>query len=120
METVRDRTLKERNASRNLSKAQQLASDAERVASEDQWTVAVQTWTAAVKQIQDIAQGTTAHTIAQPLVGLYQQSLTKADSNRQVSLRFQPVEPSFYAACGATLLSDAPIPCAMATSDSTF
>ncbi|PZO20209.1 MAG: hypothetical protein DCF25_06910 [Leptolyngbya foveolarum] len=103
MEIVRDRTLKERNASRNLSKAQQLASDAERVASENQWTVAVQTWTAAVKQIQDIGPGTAAHTVAQPLVGLYQQSLAKADSNRQVSLRFQPVEPSFYAACGATV-----------------
>ena len=102
MEVVRDRTLQERNASRNLSKAQQLASDAERVANEDQWTVAVQTWTAAVKQVQDIAPGTSAHTRAQPLVSLYQQSLTKADSNRQVSQRFQPVEPSFYAACGAT------------------
>lgn len=103
MEIVRDRTLKERNASRNLSKAQQLASDAERVASENQWTVAVQTWTAAVKQIQDIGPGTAAHTVAQPLVGLYQQSLAKADRNRQVSQRFQPVEPSFYAACGATV-----------------
>ena len=102
MELVRDRTLKERNASRNLSKAQQLASDAKRVASENQWTVAVQTWTAAVKQVQDVALGTAAYTTAQPLVGLYQQSLAKADSNRQVSLRFQPVEPSFYAACGAT------------------
>ncbi len=101
MEIVRDRTLKERNASRNLSKAQQLASDAERVANEDQWTVAVQTWTAAVKQIQDVVPGTAAHTAAQPLVGLYQQALAKADSSRQVSLRFQPVEPSFYAACGA-------------------
>ena len=102
MEIVRNRTLQERNASRNLSKAQQLASDAERVANEGQWTVAVQTWTAAVKQVQDVAQGTAAHATAQPLVGLYQQSLAKADSNRQVSLRFQPVEPSFYAACGAT------------------
>jgi len=102
METVRDRALQERNASRNLSKAQQLASDAERVASEDQWTVAVQTWTAAVKQVQDIAPGTSAHTKAQPLVSFYQQSLKKADSNRQVSQRFQPVEPSFYTACGAT------------------
>ena len=101
MELVRDRTLQERNASRNLSKAQQLASDAQRVESEDQWTVAVQTWTAAFNQIQDVGQGTAAHTAAQPLVSLYQQSLAKAESNRQVSQRFQPVEPSFYAACGA-------------------
>ena len=102
MELVRDRTLQERNASRNLSKAEQLASDAQRVESEDQWTVAVQTWTAAVNQIRDIRSGTAAHTEAQPLVSLYQQSLAKAESNRQVSQRFQPVEPSFYAACGAT------------------
>ena len=102
METVRDRTLQERNASKGLSRAKQLAADAERVEAEDQWTVAVQTWTAAVKQVQDLAEGTLAHREAQPLIGLYSQSLEKAESNRQVSQRFQPVEPSFYAACGAT------------------
>ena len=102
METVRDRTLQERNASKGLSRAKQLAADAERVEAEDQWTVAVQTWTAAVQQVQDLAEGTIAHQEAQPLIGLYSQSLEKAESNRQVSRRFQPVEPSFYAACGAT------------------
>ena len=104
MELVRDRTLKERNASRNLSKAKQLASDAKRVESEDQWTVAVQTWTAAVREVSELTPGTVAHAEAQPLTGLYQQSLERAENNRQVSLRFQPVEPSFYAACGATAM----------------
>ena len=102
MELVRDRTLQERNANENLSKAEQLASDAKRVESEDQWTVAVQTWKAAIREIEELAQGTTAYAAAQPLASRYKQSLEKAESNRQVSLRFQPVEPSFYAACGAT------------------
>ena len=102
MEVVRDRTLQERNASRNLSRAKQLASDAQRVAIEDQWTIAVQTWTAALSQVRDIQPGTSAHTEAQPLTAQYQQSLEKAENNRQVSQRFQPVEPSFYAACGTT------------------
>ena len=102
MELVRDRTLQERNASKNLSKAKQLASDAERVESENQWTIAVQTWKAAIRQIEELTPGTTAHTAAQSLAGLYQKSLKEAENNRQVSLRFQPVEPSFYAACGAT------------------
>ena len=102
MEVVRDRTLQERNASRGLSKAQELAFDAERVETEDQWTVAVQTWKAAVREVKALTVGTAAHQAAQPLIGLYEQSLAKAETNRQVSQRFQPVEPSFYAACGAT------------------
>jgi hypothetical protein len=102
LERVRDRTQQERSASQDLNRAKQLAAEAQRVGTEDQWTLSVQNWSAAVNQLKDIAEGTLAHSEAQAMLGLYNSSLIKAQNNQQVALRFQPIEPSFFAACGVT------------------
>ena len=99
---VRDRTQQERSASRELSEAKQLAAEAKQSASEDQWTNATQRWKKALSQLEEIEASTAAHAEAQLLIGLYTTSLKKAENSLEVALRFQPIEPSFFAACGTT------------------
>ncbi|NJM96067.1 MAG: hypothetical protein HC800_01595 [Phormidesmis sp. RL_2_1] len=55
----------------------------------------------ALSQLAIVPQGTLAQAEAQPLSGLYTSSLTKAESNLQAALRFQPYEPKFFLACGS-------------------
>ena len=102
LDQVRDRTQQERSASRTLFQAKQLAAGAHKAENEGQWSVSVQGWKTALSQLQNIRQSTLAHTDAQPLQGIYATSLTRAENNLQVALRFQPLEPNFFAACGVT------------------
>ncbi|MGB3299640.1 MAG: hypothetical protein WBA76_15350 [Phormidesmis sp.] len=102
LDEVRDRTEQERSASRTLIQAKQLATDAQKAQTDEQWSVAAQNWKTALSQLQTVRQGTVAHTEAQALQGLYTTSLAKAENNLQVALRFQPIEPNFFAACGST------------------
>ena len=99
---VRDRTQQERSASRKISEAKQLADEAKQSANEDQWTNATQRWKKALSQLEEIEAGTAAHAEAQLLIGLYTTSLKKAENSLEVAVRFQPIEPSFFAACGTT------------------
>lgn len=100
LETVRDRTQQERSASQNLSQAKQLATEAQRAATEDQWTSATQNWKNALDQLESIEATTSVSTEAQLLSGLYSSSLNRAEKSLEVALRFQPIEPSFFATCG--------------------
>lgn len=100
LEKVRDRTQQERSASQNLSKAKQLATEAQRAATEDQWTSATQNWKNALDQLESIEATTSASAEAQLLSGLYSSSLNRAEKSLEVALRFQPIEPSFFATCG--------------------
>ncbi|MEL6813545.1 MAG: hypothetical protein AAFP03_01875 [Cyanobacteria bacterium J06598_3] len=102
LEDVRDRTEQERSASRELFQAKQRAADAQRAGSEDRWTISAQHWKTALSQLQDVSEGTLSHSEAQALTGLYTSALNNAESNLQIALRFQPVEPEFFAACGTT------------------
>ena len=102
LDQVRDRTEQERSASRTLIEAKQLATGAQKAEAEEQWSASVQGWKTATSQLQSIRQGTLAHADAQALQKTYASSLTKAENNLQVALRFQPIEPNFFAACGVT------------------
>ncbi len=102
LEAVRDRTQQERSDSRSLSQAKQLAASAQQAEANQQWTRSSQDWSAAISQLKSISQGTQAHSEAQPLLSLYTSALTKAENNLAVALRFQPVEPRFFLACGTT------------------
>lgn len=103
LDEVRDRTEQERSASRVLSQTKQLATDAQKAQTEEQWSVSVQNWKTALSQLQTIRQGTLAHAEAQALQGIYTTSLSRAENNLQAALRFQPVEPNFFAVCGSTI-----------------
>lgn len=102
LEAIRDRTQQERSDSRSLSRAKQLAASAQRAETDQQWTRSGQNWTTAISQLKSISEGTQAHSEAQPLLVLYASALSKAESNLAVALRFQPVEPRFFLACGTT------------------
>jgi len=102
LDEVRNRTERERSASELLSQAKQLAADAQKAEVEEQWSQSVQTWKSAASQLQGIPHGTMVHAEAQALYGLYTNEVSKSGNNLQVALRFQPFEPSFFAACGVT------------------
>ncbi|MGC1309847.1 MAG: hypothetical protein WA885_21690 [Phormidesmis sp.] len=101
LDEVRDRTEQERSASRELSKAKQLAASAQRAETEEQWTISAENWKNAIGQLGDVSAGTLAHAEAQALLGIYNSAYNKAENNLQVALRFQPIEPEFFVACGA-------------------
>ncbi len=101
LEKVSDRTQQERSASQALSRAKQRAADAQRTVSKDQWTSATQNWKNALDQIETIEVNTSAYAEAQLLSSLYTSSLNRAEKSLEVALRFQPIEPSFFATCGA-------------------
>ena len=100
LEDVRANTEVERNASRSLFQAKQLAAAAQKAETEEQWSAAIENWQSASRQLQDIPSQTLAHAEAEALKGLYATSFSEADNNFQVALRFQPVEPNFFAVCG--------------------
>jgi len=100
LEDVRANTEQERSASRSLFQAKQMAAEAQKAETEEQWSTAIESWQAASRQLQDIQPGTLAHAEAEALKGLYATSFSEADNNFQVALRFQPVEPNFFAVCG--------------------
>ncbi len=102
LDEVRDRTQQERSASRTLFQAKQQAAGAHKAEAEGQWSASVQGWKTALSQLQNVGQKTLAHASAQTLQGSYATSLTKAENNLQVALRFQPLEPNFFAACSVT------------------
>ncbi|MGB7087124.1 MAG: hypothetical protein WBD47_16310, partial [Phormidesmis sp.] len=104
LEEVRDRTEQERRAGRELLRAKQLATDAQQYESEDQWTLSVQNWQTALNQLDAVSAGTLPHSEAQALAGLYTSYLNAAENNAAIALRFQPVEPEFFSACGASSL----------------
>lgn len=104
LEEMRDRTQQERSASRDLSKAQQLAAAAQQAESEDQWTLSSEGWKNALAQLATVASGTSTYKEAQPLTQLYTSYLTRAENNLQAALRFQPYEPQLYSACSAAAL----------------
>ncbi len=99
---ARDRVEQERSASRILSQAQQLAIDAQSAEAEEQWSAAADNWTQAALQLGDIPSGSLAYTAAQNQLATYTVALDAAEANAAVSLRFQPVEPSFYLICSAS------------------
>ncbi len=100
LEEVRANTEQERSASRSLFQAKQLAAEAQKAETQEQWSTAIENWQAATRQLQDIQPGTLAHAEAEALKGIYATSFSEADNNFQVALRFQPVEPNFFAVCG--------------------
>lgn len=100
LEEVRVNTEQERNASRSLFQAKQFAAEAQRAETDEQWSTAVDNWQAASRQLQDTQQGTLAFSEAEALKGIYATSLGNAENNFQVTMRFQPVEPNFFAVCG--------------------
>ena len=100
LEDVRANTEQERSASRSLFQAKQMAAEAQKAETQEQWSTAIENWQAATRQLQDIQPGTLAHAEAEALKGLYATSFGEADNNFQVALRFQPVEPNFFAVCG--------------------
>ncbi len=99
---ARDRVEQERSASRILSQAQQLATGAQSAEAAEQWTVAIENWTQAAGQLRDIPAESSAHTSAQNQLATYTAALGAAETNAAASLRFQPVEPSFYLMCGTS------------------
>ncbi len=102
LQEVRSRAEQERSASRLLLRAQQLAINAQQAEVGKQWTTAVEQWNMAVIQLRDIPDGTFARATSQPLLTNYTKALSTAENNMEVSLRFQPVEPSFYLVCGVS------------------
>ncbi len=102
VEAVRDRTQQARSNSRSLSQAKQLAAAAQQDEADEQWSSAAQNWTAAVVQLRAVSQTNEPQAEAQALLSLYTSALSKAENNLAVALRFQPVEPRFFMACGTT------------------
>ncbi len=100
LEEVRVNTEAERSASRSLFQAKQLAVEAKKAEADEQWSAAIENWQAASRQLQDIQPKTLAHTEAEPLKDLYTTSFSQAENNFQAALRFQPIEPNFFAVCG--------------------
>ena len=100
LQEVRDRAEQERSASRLLFRAQQLANDAQQAEEDELWTTAVERWNLAVIQLRDVPEGVFSRSTAQSLLTTYTSALATAENNMEVSLRFQPVEPSFFLVCG--------------------
>ncbi|MEM9946035.1 MAG: hypothetical protein AAF810_08220, partial [Cyanobacteria bacterium P01_D01_bin.36] len=100
LQSARERTERERGANRLLFRAQQLATEAQQAEAEELWTTAVENWNLAVIQLRDVPDETYARSSAQSLLTTYTGALGTAENNMEVSLRFQPVEPSFYLVCG--------------------
>ncbi|MEL6881161.1 MAG: hypothetical protein AAFP09_11580, partial [Cyanobacteria bacterium J06607_10] len=100
---VREQAEKERSADRSLSTAKELAADAQRAKSEGAWTVSVEKWKSAVNQLTNVPQASLAYSEVETLTSLYTSELAEAEASQLVSLRFQPIEPSFYLVCGETV-----------------
>ncbi len=102
LDEVRDRAEQELGAGRILSEVKQLASAAQKAESDQAWSVSLQKWKSALSQLQTVPPKTLAHLEAQTLQATYSSAVNKADNNLQVALRFQPIEPNFFTACGMT------------------
>lgn len=102
LEEVRDRTQQERRASRDLFQAKQFAADAQRAEGEEQWMLSSQAFKSAISKLKPIPTDTLAHVEAQVLLDFYTDAMNSAENNLRVALRFQPIEPEFFAACGST------------------
>ena len=98
---VRSRVEQERSASRVLFSAAQLSTEAESAEAEEQWSLSAEKWNLAIFQLREVPDTSLAHTEAQSRLATYTAKLDEAENNREVSLRFQPIEPSFYLICGA-------------------
>ena len=102
LEEVRARAEREISADESLVEAKQLASAAQRTEVEEQWSVSLDNWRRAYSELQEIPDGTLAYAEAKALANIYAAELSKAESNVQVALQFQTIEPSFFTACGVT------------------
>jgi hypothetical protein len=100
LDEVRDRAAQEIGATQLLDQVKQIAMAAQKAETEEQWTISLQKWKTAFSQLQTIPPKTLAHSESQTLQGRYATALNKAENNLQVALRFQPIEPNFFTACG--------------------
>ena len=102
LDEVRIRATQEISANESLIEAKQLAAAAQRTEAEAQWSASVDNWRRAYSELQAVPEGTLAHAEAKALIRLYASELSEAESTVQVALRFQSIEPNFFAACGVT------------------
>jgi len=98
---ARSRVEQEQSARRILLRAEDFAVAARNAEEEEQWTVSVENWTQSVFQMREVPDTSLAYQDAQSMLTVALGALEAAENNVQVSLRFQPIEPSFYLICGA-------------------
>ncbi|HEY9627513.1 MAG TPA: hypothetical protein V6C84_09440 [Coleofasciculaceae cyanobacterium] len=97
-----NRRNQEQASTGSYQEAVKLAEQARNWERQNQWTEAVAAWRSAFTNIQQIPQGTTYYTQAQPLVSEYQAALAQAETNRDRTSAMQRVKPDLDRACLGT------------------
>ncbi|MBI4781946.1 MAG: hypothetical protein HY785_11605 [Oscillatoriophycideae cyanobacterium NC_groundwater_1537_Pr4_S-0.65um_50_18] len=99
-----NRRNQEQASTGSYQEAVKLAEQARNWERQNQWTQAVAAWRSAFTNIQQISQGTTYYSQAQPLVSEYQAALTQAETNLDRTSAMQRVKPDLDRACLGTEL----------------
>ncbi|MEM6252349.1 MAG: hypothetical protein AAF821_05450 [Cyanobacteria bacterium P01_D01_bin.156] len=96
---VRTRVQQEQAADQFYNEAVRYAATARQYESEEQWTLAMLGWRDAITQIKGVPVGTSRYADGQNLLKTYEPSLSKAQENLRLALRFRKAEENFSRVC---------------------
>jgi hypothetical protein len=94
-----NRRNQERVSSDSFQQATTLATQARNFEQQNQWTQAVANWRNALANMQQIPQGTSYYTQAQPLLNEYQTALAQAEENLRRTTALQAIQPNLNRTC---------------------
>jgi hypothetical protein len=100
--SVGDRLKQETVASATLSEALKIATEAQQLERNNQWQRAVTQWQAALGRVQQVPNGTSYFSQAQPLIASYRAALTNAQSRLQTNVGMQSAQSNLEQTCSGT------------------
>ncbi len=100
--SVGDRLKQETVASATLSDALKIATEAQRLERNNQWQRAVTQWQAALGRVQQVSNGTSYFSQAQPLIASYRVALTNAQSRLQTNVGMQSAQANLEQTCSGS------------------